>query len=249
MTRSPTTETVRAILLDIEGTTTPISFVHQVLFTYAREHLRSFLEEHFEAAELLLDLNGLRREYAVDLEQDQQPPTLISAPRDAEIDSLVVYINWLMDRDRKSRALKSLQGKIWKEGYLDGTLKAQLFVDVPPAFERWQRAGLSINIFSSGSALAQELLFAHTEAGDLTRFINNYFDTIIGAKKDAISYTGIAAKLGTPSRETLFISDVVDELDAAGAAGMRTLLCVRPGNPVQPATRRHQIIHTFNDIQ
>jgi enolase-phosphatase E1 len=248
MTSSLSTVGIRGILLDIEGTTTPIAFVHEVLFSYARSRVRNYLTEHFGSAELLADLARLREEHAIDLKQNLQPPVLVEGPRDAEIDSIVEYVSWLMDRDRKSTALKSLQGKIWKEGYVDGTLKAQLFADVAPALERWCRAGLKISIFSSGSALAQKLLFAHTEAGDLTRFISNYFDTTVGSKTDAESYRRIAAALRLPANEVLFISDVVGELDAASAAGMQTLLCVRPGNHSQSFAARYRIIQSFNEI-
>jgi enolase-phosphatase E1 len=248
MTSSLLTVGIRGILLDIEGTTTPIAFVHEVLFSYARLRVRKYLTEHFGSAELLADLARLREEHAIDLKQNLQPPVLVEGPRDAEIDSIVEYVSWLMDRDRKSAGLKSLQGKIWKEGYVDGTLKAQLFADVAPALERWCPAGLKISIFSSGSALAQKLLFAHTEAGDLTRFISNYFDTTVGSKTDVESYRRIAAALRLPANEVLFISDVVGELDAARAAGMQTLLCVRPGNHSQSFAARYRIIQSFNEI-
>ncbi|HKB68623.1 MAG TPA: acireductone synthase [Pyrinomonadaceae bacterium] len=254
MTSSLLTEGIRGVLLDIEGTTTPIAFVHEVLFSYARLEVRSFLTERFGAPELAADLQQLREEHATDVKQNRQPPALVDVdvnvdgPRDAEIDSLAGYVNWLIDRDRKSTGLKSLQGKIWKQGYGDGTLKAQLFADVRPALERWRRAGLKISIFSSGSSLAQKLLFAHTEAGDLTGFIDNYFDTTVGSKTDVASYSRIASALHLQAQEVLFISDVVPELDAAGAAGMQTLLCVRPGNQPQPFAEQYQIIRDFNEI-
>lgn len=239
---------IRAVLLDIEGTTTPISFVHQILFSYARLHVRNFLAEHFDSAEVLADLAKLRQEHAVDLEQGLNPPELVEGTCAAEIDSLVAYVNWLIDRDRKSTGLKSLQGKIWKEGYRNGTLKAQVFADVSPAFARWRHAGLSINIFSSGSSLAQKLLFAHTEAGDLTNFIDNYFDTAVGSKQDSDSYQRIAAALNLRASEVLYISDVVGELDAAKATGMQTLLCVRPGNQPQPFAERYKSIQSFDTV-
>jgi len=250
MSSSLATEGIRGVLLDIEGTTTPIAFVHEVLFSYARSQVRSFLTEHFGSAELLGDLQQLREEHATDVKQNLQPPALVDmdGTRDAEIDSLGEYVGWLIDRDRKSTGLKSLQGKIWKQGYINGTLKAELFADVAPALERWRRSGLKISIFSSGSSLAQKLLFSHTEAGDLTGFINNYFDTTVGSKTDVASYHRIASALNLPARDVLFISDVAPELDAAGAAGMRTLLCVRPGNQPQPFAERYQIIRDFNEI-
>jgi enolase-phosphatase E1 len=248
MKSSLATAGIRGVLLDIEGTTTPIAFVHEVLFSYARLQVRNFLREHFGLAELLADLQQLREDHATDVKQNLQPPALLEGSRDAELDSLGEYVGWLIDRDRKSTGLKSLQGKIWKQGYIDGTLKAELFADVAPALERWRHAGLQISIFSSGSSLAQKLLFAHTEAGDLTGFIDNYFDTTVGSKTEVASYLQIASALHLPARDVLFISDVVPELDAAGAAGMQTLLCVRPGNQPQPSAERYQTIRDFDEI-
>jgi enolase-phosphatase E1 len=224
---------VRAILLDIEGTTTPIAFVHDVLFSYAREHVREFLN----ANEATDDIALLREEHAVDVREGRNPPAHI-----------VEYVEWLIALDRKSTGLKSLQGKIWRQGYEEGTLKAQVFADVAPAFERWRNDGLKISIFSSGSVLAQQLLFAHTEAGDLTRFIDSYFDTKIGKKGEAESYRRIAEALGFAAHEILFISDVVAELDAANEAGMKTLLSIRPGNAPQPKFERYTSITTFDSI-
>jgi enolase-phosphatase E1 len=248
MTSSLLTAGIRAILLDIEGTTTPIAFVHEILFAYARSQVRNFLADQRGSAELAADLARLRDEHAIDTKQNLYPPALVAGPRDAEIDSIVAYVNWLIDRDRKSTGLKSLQGKIWKQGYLHGTLKAELFADVAPALERWRRAGLKISIFSSGSALAQKLLFAHTEVGDLTGFISNYFDTTVGSKTDVESYRQIATALGLTASEVLFISDVVVELDAASAAGMQAILCERPGNQPQGSPAGYQIIQGFDEI-
>ena len=152
---------IRAILLDIEGTTTPIAFVHEVLFSYARDHAKDFLASNVDAD----DITRLREEHAADVSNGEHPPAELAA-----------YVEWLIARDRKSTGLKSLQGKIWRQGYLDGSLKSQVYADVAPAFARWRTRGLSISIFSSGSVLAQQLLFAHTDAGDLTKFIDQYFD-------------------------------------------------------------------------
>jgi len=175
---------VRAVLLDIEGTTTPISFVHDILFPYSRLHFKSYLEQHADSSEVIADLAQLRNEHIVDVDTGQEPPPVIEE-----------YVYWLIDRDRKSPALKSLQGKIWEQGYKDGTLKSPVFADVPPALQRWQDAGISVNIYSSGSVFAQKLLFGHTDAGDLTRFINGYFDTSVGKKIEADSYQQIATAL------------------------------------------------------
>lgn len=231
-----TPKTLRAILLDIEGTTTPISFVHEVLFPYARLHLSTYLRQHSDSPEVLADLTCLRQEHVADITAGQQPPPLVEQ-----------YVYWLIDRDRKSPGLKSLQGKIWQQGYEDGSLLAPVFEDVRPAIERWNDTGISVNIFSSGSVLAQKLLFAHTEAGDLTRFISKYFDTGVGKKTDADSYRQISSALSVAPNQIHFISDVTTELDAAEDAGMKTSLCVRPGNRVQESGSRHKTIRTFDE--
>jgi len=228
---------VRGILLDIEGTTTPIAFVHDVLFTYAREHVREFLHANADKEEVRADIALLRDEHADDVSKDRNPPPLVAD-----------YVEWLIASDRKSTGLKSLQGKIWRQGYEDGTLKSQVFADVAPAFERWHARGLSINIFSSGSVLAQKLLFAHTEAGDLTRLIDDYFDTNVGKKGEAESYRRIAEKINLSAGEIVFISDVIEELNAAHEAGMKVLLSVRPGNAPQDNGNQYSEVHDFDQI-
>jgi len=230
----------QAVLLDIEGTVTPISFVHEILFPYAREHVNNYLSQHLQQPEVQADMQKLREEQASDIEELRQS-TIDS------IDTIVTYVNRLIDLDWKSPALKSLQGKIWRAGYEDGSLKSPVYSDVVDAFERWRDVGIKINIFSSGSVLAQQLLFAHTDAGDLTRYIDQYFDTSVGKKIDPQSYLAIAANLSFDPTRLLFVSDVVAELDAAKAAEMQTRLCIRPGNPPQPASR-FQSITSFADI-
>jgi len=233
---------VRGILLDIEGTTTPIAFVHEVLFSYARAHVKEFLEKNATAEDVGADIALLRDEHAA---EGADAPSLTG---DSEIESIAAYVEWLIAVDRKSTGLKSLQGKIWRQGYLDGSLKAQVFADVAPAFERWRDRGLRISIFSSGSVLAQRLLFAHTEAGDLTPFIDSYFDTNVGKKGEAESYRRIAEVMGLPPQEILFISDVVAELDAANEAGMKAVLSIRSGNESQQNAERYRSIRTFDSI-
>lgn len=234
---------IRGVVLDIEGTTTPIAFVHDVLFSYARTHVKNYLEKHAETENVRKDIELLRAEHASDLRNGNRPP-----PVTTQIESIVNYVNWLIDLDRKSSGLKSLQGKIWHEGYADGTLRSQVFPDVAPAFARWRVAGLNISIFSSGSALAQQLLFAHTESGNLTSFISNYFDTSIGKKGEAESYRRIAETIGLPARELLFVSDVVTELAAANEAGMKTVLSIRPGNQPQEHAEPYQTIESFDEL-
>ena len=233
--------TTRAFLLDIEGTTTPISFVFDVLFPYARLHLPEFLAHNSNSPEVLSDLTMLREEHGKDIRNGLQPPEL----NDKQVTD---YLYWLMDRNSKSTALKSIQGKIWKEGYASGQLKATVFADVPPALERWHRSGIDVSIFSSGSVLAQQLLFSHTEAGDLTKFINNYFDTRVGAKGESTSYEQIARALSLTTDQVHFISDVPAELDAACDVGMKTSLCIRPGNAVQEPSTRHQTIRSLSEL-
>ena len=222
------------ILLDIEGTTTPIAFVYDVLFPFAHKGIADYLGRHSATAAVREDLAQLREEHEADLRQGLAPP--------AYHDSAVSYLHWLMDNDRKSTPLKSLQGKIWEEGYRTGELKSRLFSDVPPAFERWQREQKRIYIYSSGSVLAQKLLFQYTEAGDLRKYISGYFDTNIGAKTDLESYRRIAAAVKAPAADIAFISDVTKELAAARAAGMQVVLAVRPGNHPQPDTDSYPAI-------
>jgi len=190
----------------------------------------------------------LLEENAEDGRSGLNPPLIERSEEHISIDSVVAYVHWLMDRDRKTTALKSIQGKIWDEGYREGELHSQVFEDVPRAFKRWRQQGKAICIYSSGSVLAQKLLFAHTEAGDLTPYINGFFDTNIGPKKEIESYRHIAASLKLPPHEIGFVSDVTAELDAAAAAGFETLLCVRPGNRNQPAGA-HSVIQSFDQIR
>ena len=229
---------MRAVLLDIEGTTTPISFVHEVLFPFARLRLHAFLEAHQGQQDVIRDLKQLADEHQHDVEAALNPPDLAEP-----------YLNWLIDQDRKSPALKALQGKIWKEGYAAGTLQAPLFPDVPTAMRRWQNASVSVNIFSSGSVLAQKLLFSHTDFGDLSGLINKYFDTGVGKKNDTASYERIATELRLAANEIHFVSDVVTELDAARSVGMITSLCIRPGNHPQPSNAGHRTIHSFEEME
>jgi enolase-phosphatase E1 len=240
-------ETGRTVLLDIEGTTTPIDFVFNVLFPYASSHCGRFLKQHASRLDVRADMAALRDENATDTRKNLNPPQLRSDTPEAELESLVAYIEWLIAHDRKSTSLKSLQGKIWEEGYQSGQLHSQVFEDVPRALNRWQEQKRNICIFSSGSVLAQKLLFAHTMAGDLTGHISHNFDTTTGPKTDTQSYRTIAKTLQQLPGEIIFVSDVATELDAAKSAGLQTLLCQRPGNRPQPVST-HRIIRTFDEV-
>jgi enolase-phosphatase E1 len=160
--------------------------------------------------------------------------------------AVVAHVYGLMDRDEKSTGLKSLQGKIWEEGYRAGDLKGEVYPDVPPALEQWRSQGIDIAIFSSGSVQAQRSLFRSTTAGDLTRFFLAYFDTTTGPKTAPMSYARIAAALERAPSDVLFLSDIAAELDAALTAGMQTALCVRAGSA--PSAGAHPVIHTFDQL-
>jgi enolase-phosphatase E1 len=160
---------------------------------------------------------------------------------------VVAYCKGLIARDSKCTPLKTLQGKIWQQGYAKGDLRGEVYADVPPAFLRWQKRGKRIFIYSSGSELAQRLLFSTVASGDLTAYIAGFFDTRVGPKADSDSYTKIAAIIGHKPEEILFISDAVKELDAAQQAGMQAILCVRDAQ-AGAAPSGHRVIHNFSAI-
>jgi enolase-phosphatase E1 len=227
------------ILLDIEGTTTPIAFVTDTLFPYARTHLPLYLERQAGTPECRRAVSRLRAEYDADRAAGEALPDW--SPR--------AYLDWLMDRDRKSPALKELQGRVWEEGYRNGTLVGEVFADVPGALAHWRGAGVPVGIYSSGSVRAQQWLFRRSTAGDLTPLLSWHFDTGIGGKRDAASYARIAEDVNMAPWDILFVSDVTAELDAARDAGMKTALIVRPGNPPQPDTGHRTIGTLLVDAQ
>jgi enolase-phosphatase E1 len=185
----------------------------------------------------------LREEWRADVAARQDPPEWQD---DAPV-SAAAYLEWLMDRDLKSPALKLIQGHIWEGGYRSGVLKGMVFADVRPAFERWRAVSVKIAIYSSGSVLAQRLLFGATADGDLTPFIAGFFDTRVGAKTSPDSYRRIARGLNHNAGEVLFVSDVPAELDGARAAGYQVLLAERPGNHAVTGTEA-ETIRSFDEI-
>jgi enolase-phosphatase E1 len=236
---------VGCVLLDIEGTTTPISFVHDVLFQFARQHLDEFLHTERDSPQHADIVRRLTAEHASDVARGEAPPS----PGGADDETWVAaYSRWLMDRDRKSPGLKLLQGLIWERGYRAGLLRGQVFDDVPPAIRRWQEGGIDVAIYSSGSALAQRRLFESTGAGDLTPFMTAFFDTAFGAKIASESYRTIARALERDPANILFVSDVTTELSAARTAGLQVLLSLRPGNPVQPSADQFESVSSFEEI-
>jgi enolase-phosphatase E1 len=233
-------------LLDVEGTTSPISLVYEQLFPYARKHLQAFLADNVDEPGVRADLALLAEEY--ESETDPGAPELeaeFASP--VNTDEAAVYLNWLMDRDRKSTALKSIQGRVWKSGFLAGELTGTLFPDVAAALNRWSGEA-KVAIYSSGSVEAQQLLFRYSSAGDLTPLISGYFDTRVGSKTSLESYRAIAAGMEVAPEEVLFISDVLRELDPARAAGCQTRLSVRDGNVPVADTNGHLSLQSFAAI-
>ena len=230
---------VAAVLTDIEGTTTSISFVYDTLFPYAEARLEPFCSRPDPGPETAEALARLRHEYEDEIRQgaDGLPGFGNGAP----------YARHLMRLDRKSTGLKALQGLIWDEGYRSGALRGQVFPDVAPALAAWARSGVRLRIFSSGSVRAQKLLFGQSAAGDLARLFEGFHDTTTGPKQEPASYRAIAAAFALPPDSILFLSDVRGELDAAAAAGLRTGLLRRPGN--RPADAGpHPVYSSFSEL-
>jgi len=255
----------RVYLLDVEGTTSPVSLVSEQLFPYARKHLAVYLREHWNELETRADLALLAEEnraekderWVLRFAQDDkslaqngkslQDDKSFNVGESFDIDSALSYLLWLMDRDRKSTALKSLQGRIWKSGYEAGELVGTVFPDVAEAFARWSETA-NVAIYSSGSVEAQKLIFRYSSAGDLTPFITSYFDTRTGAKTYCDSYRAIAAAMGVATSEILFVSDLLRELDPAREAGCMTRLSVREGNQPVPDQCGHIAVSSFAEI-
>jgi enolase-phosphatase E1 len=245
----PNSSEIRALLLDIEGTTTPIDFVFKTLFPFAATYVEDFLRQNASAPEVKTLVTELRSTWSG--AASSGAPVWIESSREEKLASAACYVRWLIARDSKITPLKTLQGKIWEQGFRSGALKGQVYPDVAPALARWRTQHKRIAIFSSGSILAQKLLFAHSTAGDLSSFIEAYFDTTTGPKRERASYRKIAAALQIPPEQVLFVSDVLAELDAALTAGMSTALSLRPGVPPPvpaPATPAHPSILTFDEL-
>ncbi len=236
----------RVILLDIEGTTTPVEFVYQTLFPYASRKLESFLRENSQHEEIQSLIQDLRGQHDVDERNGVEPPIWVDHPEEARLRSIVAYGQWLIIRDSKCRPLKSLQGKIWQQGFASGELHGEVFPDVQIAFERWRRQNRSICIYSSGSVLAQQNLFRTTASGDLTSYISAFFDTSVGVKTEGESYKKIADLFKLAPHQFLFISDAVKEIEAAQSVGMQALLCDRDSRASLPTTER--VIRSFENV-
>ncbi|HUE42551.1 MAG TPA: acireductone synthase [Candidatus Sulfotelmatobacter sp.] len=235
---------VCVLLLDIEGTTTPIDFVSKTLFPYASRNVESFLAQRFRQPEMAALVRDLKEQQAKDASAGLAPPPWPADSND-ELRASVAYVQWLMARDSKCFSLKTLQGKIWQQGFENGELHGEVYADVPPAFARWRRQGREIAIYSSGSVLAQKLLFGTVPTGDLTREIAAFFDTSVGVKASAESYTRIAAAMAKTPQEFLFLSDAEKEVLAARSVGMFAALCDRERPPVESSA---DTITTFDEV-
>ncbi|EHM03219.1 2,3-diketo-5-methylthio-1-phosphopentane phosphatase [Acetobacteraceae bacterium AT-5844] len=212
---------VSAILTDIEGTTSSIAFVKDTLFPFAKAALEDFLATHAHDPEVQACLTEARRLAA----PDEEAPAALR--------------RW-MEEDAKVTPMKALQGLIWRQGYLDGRIEGHLWPDVAPCLRAWARAGIGLHVYSSGSVAAQKLLFGHSVAGDLASLFTGFFDTNVGGKREAASYSAIARGLHLAPESILFLSDVEQELDAAGTAGLQTCQLVRTADGTQPSARHRQ---------
>ena len=219
---------MKAILTDIEGTTTPIAFVRDELFPYARAKLPTFLNTHATNPDIAATL--------------AEAASL--APGRPVLDALLAW----MDEDAKITPLKTLQGLIWNEGYTSGELLGRLYPDVPPALQTWHAQGLSLHVYSSGSEAAQRLIFGHSNAGNLAALFTNFFDARIGPKRSPASYQAIARAISLPPEEILFLSDIEAELDAAYVAGLATSQLVRAQDGTI-ASQRHRVARDFSEVR
>lgn len=235
--------TVKGILLDVEGTTSAVSYVYDVMFPYVRTALAGYLDAQWDADEMM----PVKQQVAVDAGAESFDAWTVGDEQRSVFETEIVR---LMDGDVKATGLKQLQGLIWRDGFESGALRSHVFPDVAPALEHWTTNGLDVRIYSSGSVLAQKLFFAHTEEGDLTRYLSGHYDTTTGPKREAASYTAIAADWGIDPAEILFLSDITAELDAAREAGLATALTVRPGNAeAESSTPPHPSCDYFSELR
>ena len=237
---------IRVILTDIEGTTSSIAFVHEVLFPYAAEHMAEFVREgHHSALDQGTLDQGALDQGTLDLSAQLDAVAEASGVKRDDIDGLVnVLLDWIRE-DRKENSLKALQGMLWQKGYQEGAFKGHVYADAADYLQRWHDRGLRLFVYSSGSVKAQKLIFGFSEAGDLTPFFSGYFDTRVGAKREPEAYRTIVNELGVEAGTVLFLSDVEGELEAAESVGMKTVWLVRDGE--RPDTKR-PVAENFTEV-
>jgi enolase-phosphatase E1 len=222
---------IRAILTDIEGTTSSIAFVKEVLFPYARDHIAEFIYKHSTDPIVRTLLDEVCAEVGRTLNGEEI------------IEQLICWI----DEDQKITPLKALQGMLWEQGYVTGDISGHIYEDVVEKLQEWYARQIKLFVYSSGSVAAQKLLFGFSKYGDLTTLFSGYFDTRTGPKREPASYKSITEAIGMPARDILFLSDIAEELDAARSAGMQTLQLVRPEDGTQPADE-HTQVRSFAEI-
>ncbi|XP_046558030.1 enolase-phosphatase E1-like [Haliotis rubra] len=239
---------VKAVVVDIEGTTTPISFVKETLFPFVTDNLDTYLKKHYDDTETQKDIAALRSLAAKDKSDSVDGVVEIpesSADKEEILKAVAENVRWQMSNDRKSTELKQLQGHVWQEGYESGRLKGELFDDVAAVIQQLSEEGIKLYVYSSGSVEAQKLLFANTQDGDLVEMFTDFFDTTIGSKTESSSYKTIVTKVGCENDEILFLTDTPEEAKAACQAGLRSTLVIRPGN--QDLTEEH--LQNFSCIE
>jgi enolase-phosphatase E1 len=224
----------RAVLVDVEGTTSTIAFVHEVLFPYADAHLDAYVAAHRDEPEVAQALRDAAR--------------LAGLAPDADDAAVLAHLHDWIAHDRKATPLKTLQGLIWAEGYAQTGLRGHVYPDAAAGLRRWHAAGLRLYVYSSGSVQAQRVLFANSVHGDLTPLFSGHFDTAVGSKREAASYRVIADAVGLAPQDVVFLSDVDAELDAARAAGMQTVRLLRPADTPAGATTAHPSAVSFDEI-
>jgi enolase-phosphatase E1 len=228
MSMGVTYSNVACVLLDIEGTLANVQFVYDVMFPFAKKHMRSFLQREWQSPNTLTALQQVASDAG--LEMDKWLGNKWESGGVSHIENADAHLQKLMDGDSKTTGLKSLQGMVWKEGFESGAMKAELFPDVLPALLAWKGQGLQLRVYSSGSEQAQRLFFGHTTQGSLLDLFSGFYDTNVGKKQDSESYSKIAKACALPPQEILFVSDVAEELLAAQSAEMQVLASIRPNN-------------------
>jgi len=224
--------------------------VKDVLFPYVTKHLKKYLTEHWEEPTTVKDVADLEELS----KQDQQNqvkgivPIVESNNMNEKLDSVIANVNWLMDKDRKTTALKQLQGHIWKQGFDSKEIIGDVYDDVPECFKQWHEQGIKLFIYSSGSIDAQKLLFSNTRYGDLLPLISGHFDTSTGAKLQSDSYRKISQLINTTPQDILFLTDSYEEAQAANQALFDVVLLNRPGNAPLPPDNRHRTAANFNEL-
>lgn len=236
----------RVILLDIEGTTSSVSYVFDIMYPFSQKKMPAYLASNWDSEKVQAACNQL----AVDVGEVGLSVWGEGAESEQQvIDRVVAEANKLIVADVKATGLKEIQGLIWAEGYEAGELKSHFYPDVLPAIEAWKDAGFDIRIFSSGSIKAQKVFFKYTEYGDLAKYLSGHYDTTTGPKRESNSYKLIAEDSGVKPSQVAFLSDVIEELDAAREAGMKTVLVRRPGNKPVIDDNDHHSIESFDQLK